>query len=213
MNIKRILESAVFQGLTEDRLHDFFELSPYTLRAYKSKEFVAMQNAPCQSLYLLYDGKVRTYMTGSDGKQITIEDLEALTLLAPAFLFGTDHYFPVDIVTLTPCEVVVINKEDFVKLMQQEPSVLHNFLRIISDRSILLSRKINTFALQGLKNRLADYLCKYGGIRNQQEVADRLGVARPSLSRVLAELAEEGCITLEKRKIILTNRTLLEKYL
>lgn len=203
----------VFLHLSEDKLRKFIEDTPHTLRSYESHDFIAMQGDPCRSIYLLYNGEVRTTMSGPEGKQVTMEDLVAPILLAPAFVFATVNRFPVNVTATTPCEVLLIHKENFVELMRHEPIVMQNFLRIISDRSYKLSQKIGSFALRGLKSRVAAYLCNQGGIHNQQEVSERLGVARPSLSRVLAELAEEGCITFEKRKVLIVDRSGLEKYL
>ena len=213
MDIKILMGTPVFLHLSEEKIRSFMDNTPHTLRSYAVHDFVALQGDPCRSVYLLYSGEVRTTMSGPDGKQVTIEDLKSPILLAPAFVFSTIGRFPVNVVAMTPCEVLLINKEHFVELMRHEPIVMQNFLRIISDRSYKLSRKINSFALHGLKSRVALYLCDNGGISNQQEVSERLGVARPSLSRVLAELAEEGCITFEKRKVLITDRARLENYL
>lgn len=213
MDVKKLMTTPVFLHLQEEKLQAFVDHMPNKLRTYPAKDFIALQDDPCQSLYLLYDGKVRASMSGPDGKQITMEDLEGPVLLAPAFLFATNNRFPVNIYTLTPCEVLVINKEGFVDLMRREPIIMQNFLRIISDRSQILTQRISTFALQSLKSRLANYLYERGGISNQQEVAERLGVARPSLSRVISELADEGCIAFEKRKIVIVNKDLLKTYL
>lgn len=213
MDVKRLMTTSVFLHLNEEKLQAFIDGTTQTLRHYAAHDFVAMQGSPCRSLYLLYSGEVRTTMSGPDGKQLTMEDLKAPMLLAPAFVFSTVARFPVNVVALVPCEVLLINKEDFVELMRREPIVMQNFMRIISDRCYTLSQKTNSFALHGLKSRVADYLCKQGGISNQQEVAERLGVARPSLSRVLAELAEEGCIAFEKRQVVIADRMQLEEYL
>lgn len=206
------MATPVFLHLSEEKLQAFIDSTTHTLRHYAVHDFVAMQGAPCRSLHLLYGGEVRTTMSGPDGKQVTMEDLKAPVLLAPAFVFSTVARFPVNVVAMTPCELLLINKENFVELMRREPIVMQNFMRIISDRCYTLSQKTNSFALHGLKSRVAGYLCNRGEINNQQEVAERLGVARPSLSRVLAELAEEGCIAFEKRKVVITDRTRLEQY-
>lgn len=213
MDVKKLMGTPVFFHLDEEKLRTFIDSTPHTLRSYAIHEFIAMQGDPCRSLYLLYSGEVRTTMSGPDGKQVTMEDLKAPILLAPAFVFASNNRFPVSITALTSCEVLLINKENFIELMRCEPIIMQNFLRIISDRSYILSQKISSFALHGLKSRVAVYLCKQGHINNQQEVSERLGVARPSLSRVLAELAEEGCIAFEKRKVVIINRDKLEKYL
>lgn len=97
--------------------------------------------------------------------------------------------------------------------MCSEPVVLQNFLRIMSDRSHILTRKLGSLVLLKLKNRIAAYLLEHNEIRNQQEAADFLGVARPSLARVLAELAQEGSVVFENRKVTIADRAKLEKYL
>ena len=213
MDVKRLMSTPVFLHLNEEKLRNFIENASHTLRSYAPREFIALQGDPCRSVYLLYSGEVRTTMSGPDGKQVTMEVLESPVLLAPAFIFATNNRFPVNVTALTPCEVLLINKENFVELMRREPIIMQNFMRIISDRSYKLSQKISTLALHGLKSRVADYLCQQGYINNQQEVSERLGVARPSLSRILAELATEDAIAFEKRKVVIKDRASLEKYL
>ena len=201
MDYKKLAETPVFRGLSERFLENFIGRTPNALREFGIGDFIALQGTACQSLYLLYSGRVRTNMVNEEGKQVTIEEIEAPRLLAPAFIFATDNRFPVNITTLTNCEVLVLNRTDFVDLMHREKIVMQNFLRIISDRSIFLSRKLNAFALQDLKTRLLAYLREHENPRSRQEIADILGVARPSLARVLSELADEGYLRIEKRKI------------
>ena len=201
MDYKKLAEAPIFRGLSERFLVNFIGRTPNALREFGIGDFIALQGTACQSLYLLYSGRVRTNMVNEEGKQVTIEEIEAPRLLAPAFIFATDNRFPVNITTLTNCEVLVLNRTDFVDLMHREKIVMQNFLRIISDRSIFLSRKLNAFALQDLKTRLLAYLREHENPRSRQEIADILGVARPSLARVLSELADEGYLRIEKRKI------------
>ena len=201
MDYKKLAEAPVFRGLSERFLENLIGRTPNALREFGIGDFIALQGTVCQSLYLLYSGRVRTNMVNEEGKQVTIEEIEAPRLLAPAFIFATDNRFPVNITTLTNCEVLVLNRTDFVDLMHREKIVMQNFLRIISDRSIFLSRKLNAFALQDLKTRLLAYLREHENPRSRQEIADILGVARPSLARVLSELADEGYLRIEKRKI------------
>ena len=177
MDYKKLAEAPVFRGLSERFLENFIGRTPNALREFGIGDFIALQGTVCQSLYLLYSGRVRTNMVNEEGKQVTIEEIEAPRLLAPAFIFATDNRFPVNITTLTNCEVLVLN------------------------RSIFLSRKLNAFALQDLKTRLLAYLREHENPRSRQEIADILGVARPSLARVLSELADEGYLRIEKRKI------------
>ena len=203
----------VIAHLSMEKLEEFFKKAPYRIVHYETREHIAVQGFPCRAFFLLCEGLVRASMIGPDVRQVIIEDHEAPMLLASNFVFATHNRFPVDIVAMSPCEIVIIEKEPFMELMCSEPVVLQNFLRILSDRSHILTRKLGSLVLLKLKNRIAAYLLERHEIRNQQEVADYLGAARPSLARVLAELAHEGAVVFEKRRVTIADRSKLEKYL
>ena len=118
-------------------------------------------------------------------------------ILASAFIFATENRFPVNVEALVPCELYVIDKARFLEFMHKHPVMLENFLRDISDRGVFLSKKVNEFALQNLKTRILAYLEKNQDIHNQRELAQRLGVTRPSLARALSELIAESKIKKE----------------
>lgn len=198
-----LLQMPLFQGITEEVLLKFVLLHQHTLKSYKPGEFIAMQGDIYRSLYILCNGTVRTQMVSAEGKQLTIETLRAPKLLAPAFIFASENRFPVNIETLETSEVLILNKDAFLEFMHQYPIIMQNFLKLISDRSLFLSKKLNEFALQSLKSRLLNYVKMHGGIGSQQEVAHILGVARPSLARAISELSNEGCIQIEGKEMFI----------
>ena len=213
MELETLLHITVFENVKLSDLSQFLERTPYAVHKYKPGEYVAMRGEPCRSVYFLLEGKIRSGMIGSDGKEVTIELLNGPNMLAPAFIYASDNQFPVNVECVTPCEVCILDKERFMNLMQLNPTVLSNFLRVISDRSIFLSQKVNTFALQNLKGRLALYLLNTQDIDTQQQIAERLGVARPSVARILAELVNEGCLQIDRHQIKIIDAHKLAKYL
>ena len=186
MEIYPLLKMPPFQGTTEDELLPLILAPEHACRLYKPSDFIAMQGEVYRSLFILCSG---------------IETLKAPQLLAPAFVFSSENRFPVNIEAIEECEILVVNKNAFLDFLHQYPVAMHNFLRLVSDRTLFLSKKLNAFALQSLKSRLLNYLRMHGSILNQQEVAQILGVARPSLARALSELAGEGCIRMEGKEI------------
>ena len=213
MDIKKRINMPVFANLPMEKLEAFLKTAPHRIAHYEGSEYIVRQGTPCRGLYLRYEGQVCALMTGADGKQLTIEDHDAPMHLASNIVFATDTLFPVDIIATTPGRVMIMEKEAFTRRMNHEPVVHNNFLRILSDRSHILARKRGSLVLLKLKNRVAAYLLEHREIRNRKEVAERMGVARPSLARILAELAHEGAVTFEKRRIGINDRAQLEKYL
>lgn len=212
VEVAQLQRTPIFQGVSAAIIRRFLQESPHAIRYYARNEYIAMQGDVCNRVYLLYAGTVQAQMIGDDGKKVIIEELEQPCILAPAFLFATENRFPVTIeATKDEVIVLIINRDRFVRLMQSEPQVMQNFIRIISDRSILLADKVNAFALQSMRVRLANYLYHHDQPATLQYIAEYLGVARPSLSRVVAQLVDEGYLKQENRKLVVPQREKLKE--
>ena len=207
-----IIENASFPRHNRRRIIIPHSGTRTSRRQYKPADFIAIQGEAYRSLFILCSGSVRTQMVSAEGKQLTIETLKAPQLLAPAFVFASENRFPVNIEAKEKCEILIINKNVFLEFLHRHPTVMRNFLQLVSDRTLFLSKKLNAFALQSLKSRILNYLRMHGTILNQQEVAQILGVARPSLARALSELASEGCIRIEEKEMRI-NEISAQKYL
>lgn len=189
-----LTDSAIFKGCSDEDINRLILNVPNRLTSYKRGDIIAQQGAPCMSLLFLCQGKVSAQMSGIDGKEIVIERLKAPEILAFAFIYGTENYFPVSIIAASDCKIWSIDRSEFINVMHSSRRIMMNVLQNISDRTQFLSRKINEFALQSLSERIISYLKRHRSIENQQEVAFILGVARPSLSRALSVLSDEGRI-------------------
>lgn len=192
----------LFAGLKDSELEEPLA-APHRRRVYQPGKTIMSAGDAVQSLVVLATGRVETRMGGDEGREVVIDRLTAPCLLAPAFLFATDNRLPVDVMAVDECVVWTLNREGFVHFMAAHPEVMSRFLRMVSDRSRFLSEKVRTFAIKGLRNRVLDYLHTHGPITQVAATAERLGVTRPSLSRVLAEMVAEGTIKYDNNEYTL----------
>ena len=153
-----------------------------------------MQGYACRAVLLLSEGSAYAKMISEEGKEFTLDTLSAPETLASAFVFSTEGTFPVTIIASGQCGIWSLGRETLRKLVAEDRNILDNYLRIISDHSMFLSRRLNEFALQTLSSRIISYIEHNGTLSNIQEAAFILGVARPSLSRALSQLMEQGAI-------------------
>ena len=167
---------------------------PCRRQQYATGKLILRAGDPCRSLMILVEGRADARMMGEEGREVLVDKLKAPMLLAPAFLFASQNNVPVEVTAMTDCAVWHINREAFFDFMQQEPTVLRAFLEVLSNRSNFLSGKMRSFAVNGLRNRVVEYLDKHGSITSVAAVAQELGTTRPSLSRVLSEMLSEGVI-------------------
>lgn len=188
------MEFPLFSGADKDILNNFLLNAPHKISSFRKGDIVVMQDSPCRSLMLLCQGSLSARMTNSEGKEVTIEILHAPEILAPAFLYASENKFPVTLQAEEDIKIWSLSKDEFLRMMETDTRVLRNFLRNISDRSLFLSRKLNEFALQSLSTRIIGYLKRNEVINNVQDVAFIMGVARPSLSRTLSSMVDQGLL-------------------
>lgn len=90
--------------------------------------------------------------------------------------------------------------------------MIHNMISNLAEKAMLLNKKIEYLMIKSMRGKIAAYLV--GIYRNtnrleinlpynRNELADYLGVSRPSMSRELGRMRDEGLIEFEGRRIVL----------
>ncbi len=199
-----IYEMPLFKGGNRDTIEKIMRDFPSRYVHYKKGDTIAMQGNACRSLYILCEGSVYAKMISEEGKELTLDTLSAPDVLASAFIFSSEGVFPVTILANSDCSLWIVSKESLLKIIEEDSSVLRNYLTVISDHSMFLSKRLNEFALQTLSSRIISYIEKNGSIQNVQEAAFILGVARPSLSRAILQMLNRGVLKREDKGYILS---------
>ena len=179
-----------------------------TMKAYAKNEVIVRQGDVCDCLYMLTLGSVKTEMITENGNILGIEIMKAPRPLAPAFLFSDNNHFPVDVTALEEVEIMKIPKQEIMRLMMTNPDFMKQFLTYNSNRTQFLTNRLQLLSIKTIKGKVAHFLfenSKGDGIpfiinRNQTELADFFGVARPSLARSLSEMVQDGIINMNKKE-------------
>jgi CRP-like cAMP-binding protein len=214
MDFTILTECPLFRGLTTLEIESIFTLIPFRTKKYNAGSVIAQSGELVNYLMIVISGIVKGEMVDYSGKLIKIEDIPAPGALAPAFVFGNKNKYPVNIITVSDSEILVIEKGEFLKLLMKYDKVLLNFLDMISNRSQFLSEKIKFLNFKTIKSKLAQYILKLSGDdklsvkmdRTQNDLADYFGVARPSVARAIGDLEENGLIKAEGKIIRILNR-------
>jgi CRP-like cAMP-binding protein len=191
----------------------FLEGLHYTLKSYPKHELIIRQGDRCNALYILMHGSVKTEMMTENGNMLGIEIIKAPRPLAPAFLFSDNNHFPVDVTTLEEVEIITIPKTEIVRLMTTNPDFMTSFMTHNSNRTQFLTNRLQLLSIKTIKGKLAHFLIENAPKnqsafiinRNQTELAEFFGVARPSLARSLAEMVQEGIIAIDRKEYKVLN--------
>ncbi|HOZ14788.1 MAG TPA: Crp/Fnr family transcriptional regulator [Tenuifilaceae bacterium] len=207
--------SPMFRGLKPDEIQGLIERVGHSVKSFGKGQTIAQREEEVKNLCIIVDGSVKGEMVDFSGKILKIEEMQAPMPIAHAFLFGERNRFPVDVVALEDCKILFIPKADFMRLMQQNATVLSNYLNAISNRAQFLSNKLWFLSFKTIKEKIAHYLLNISRSeskttivlpKSHQELAEFFGVTRPSLARVFSDLEAEGVITVNRREINIINK-------
>jgi CRP-like cAMP-binding protein len=206
--IELLHECSLFQGMSSGQISHVLSGSMGRISTHAKGVQIAQSGEEVRFLHILLHGNVKGEMIDYTGKVIKIEDIAPVRPLAPAFLFGKHNRYPVHITSGGDAVILSIPRDRFLLVLQQNGTLLENFMHIISSRGQFLSNKIKFLSFTTIKGKLAQYLldlsAQQGSSRfmlplSQVQLSELFGVTRPSIGRAMGDLKQEGLFRTEGR--------------
>lgn len=218
-----ILEKCpLFAGVAAKKIETLFKEAFFQIRNYEDGAFIASQGEVVENVMIILEGVVKGEMNTFMDKSVTIDKLMPGMLIAPAFIFGENNYYPVNAIAIENVKVLRIPKSDFVAMIRKDEALLVNFMDRISGRAQLLSDKLRFLFSNSIKGKLAYYILEQSVLQksdniimkhSHQELSELFGVVRPSLTRVISDLNKENIILSKGKKVSIINKDSLSSLL
>lgn len=173
---------------------------------------------PYRHVDIMIQGEMVARMVSLSGKSVEVSRLVVGNLIAPAFIFSKDNLMPVSVETETETTVLRMEKADFVELIDIDPILRRNFITILSNIDVFLTKRLRVLSLFTVREKIAYFLKEASGKqgsnvvqldKSRQEIAESFGIQKFSLLRTMSELAEEGAIRVEGKRITILDRNKL----
>lgn len=161
-------------------------------------------------------GRVEVYLTGLSGREILLYEVTPgqSCVQSTLGLMGGEYYSG-EAVARTPAEIVLVPRETFLRLMDDDPGFRGFVFAAFAERLQSMMHLLDRVAFQRIETRLAQCLlarAEEGRLRaTHAEIAVMIGSAREVVSRRLDALARRGIVALERGTVrILDAGTLAE---
>lgn len=205
--IEVLKKCSLFKNISSEDLELLLNLSKYKLIKFENGEYIKFRGDSHEDMHIIISGIVKTEMLKNSGDSHEIEKISAPSIIAPAFLFNDKNVFPVNVIAENKPEIIIISKQNVIKMLQNNQTFLINYLNMISNKAFFLSQKIwFNFYNKTIKEKLCAYILnnsknnKFILNVSIENLSDLFGVTRPSLSRTIKELIDEGILERVSRK-------------
>ena len=220
--INQLHENDLFKGISKEQINNIICKYNYIKKVYKKNEVIAFEGDECNSLGLIISGSVEIERILPSGKTIIIKKLNKNSIFGEAIIFSKKNEYPAMITAAEDCMIINIKKEEILKLCKEENQFLQNFICMLSDKIFMLNRKIKNISFTTIKQKVVNFILEQSEKQDnkiiklngtKEDIAARLGIPRPSLSRELISLRNNGLIEFDRNIIKIKNYELLEELL
>ena len=168
-----------------------------------------------QSLVAVLRGSIKISSLSNEGKEIVFNIINAGEIFGEiAVLDGEER--SADATAMTDCELLVLNRRDFLRLLENRADLCMTLLRILCQRLRQTSEQVEDVMFRHLESRLAKALLRRAesvGLHgpqstsvelhlSQRELGNMAGGSRESVNKILQNWHRQGLIDLGKSSVL-----------
>jgi len=203
----------IFAELTDG---DIASLGRLTARRRFPKDTVVFfENEEGDSFFMILEGRIKVTILGDDGREVI------LSMLGPGDFFGEMALLDNEPRSATATareetELLSLHRNDFQTVLTDNRSITTALIKILTARLRRANHQISTLALLDVYGRVARVIvdmAREEGRRlrdgriafrraTHQEIANRIGTTRETVTRMLKDLERQGLIHIEGKEIV-----------
>jgi len=224
-NILEVLtHSPLFDGIAADALNGVLGCLQPKVSTYAKNSYIAVEGDSSTGLGIIVSGKATIVKENAAGNRIVMTTLVAGDMFGEMIIFSKSGILSVSVIAQAECQIIYLSS---VKIMGTWANVstshkrlIVNMLTIISEKAIMLNRKVEYLAIKGMREKISTYLLEQHKLTekntfdmtlNRNDLADFFNVSRTALSREMGRMRDEGLIEFYRSSIKIKDLNALKK--
>lgn len=221
--IEVLSSSLLFQGIDAEALNTMLECFKPRVKRYKNREIIAVYGSPFYAIGVVVSGAVVLAKETYSGNRVIIEVLNAKDIFGETLAFSDENVWPVTVIAREDCCLLFLPPDKILgncsNICPAHSVLIMNMLNILSNKTLMMNKRIEHLSAKNIRSRTGGYLleeCRRAGKSEfvlpmkRHEMADYLGIPRPSLSRQMSLMQDEGLIEFNGSWIKINDVIILE---
>jgi CRP-like cAMP-binding protein len=221
---KSLVKIPLFQNIPPDQLQTMLLCLNPIIRHYGKGEIIVLAGDVYNGVGIVLSGSVMITKENAAGTRQIMGFSHMGDMFGEIAAFSSDNLWPATVYAHEHSAVMFLPPALIVgecsKMCPSHRTMIVNLLHLVSERAMRLNRKIQYMSIKTIKGKISHYLIelyrKTGSLTlmlpvKRNELADFFNVSRPSLSREMGLMKEEGLIDFHMSSVRILNLSGLRK--
>ena len=195
------------------KIYNYFNndfLNNYSfIRYYSRQEVIALEGSECKYIGFIDQGSIQISTLSYQDKEEIITTLNSNQFFGNNLLFASKNNYLGTIIAKVQTRIRFFSKENFLVLLENK-EFLKDYLKFISDDALAIKNQAKLLAHKNIRDRIMFYIKeetrdnkKTIKIKSITELSSILSLPRPSVSREISKMCDEGLIEYKNKLISL----------
>lgn len=222
MDYTRLSTCQLFKDLSVKEIEKLFTSVRYKINRYEKDQPIFHLMDDAYRVAIILQGSVQAQKIFPSGNSMQMTVGQQGDVLGQAAMFSVQRKYPVELTALEPSELMMLDRENVLKLLHADVRVLDAFLSELATATFQLQWRIELLSYSGIQQKIAFFLlsrsmqsgCSVVQIPGSiTKWALSMNVSRPSLHRELKSLAMRGILAIDSPEIRILDAPALRKIL
>ncbi len=202
-----ISRTDLFYGIAQEDIQTMLNCLKPRVCSYNRNDYIVTSGEVYESLGVVLKGEATVIKENAAGNRIVMTLLKQGDIFGEIIAFSSQLTWPATVQAQEICDVLFLPRGKIIgecnSMCPWHRTLIQNFLRIISEKALMLNKKIEYLTIKSMRGKISTYLLeqyKRTGDKNitlplnRNELSDFLNVSRPSMSREMCKMRNEGVI-------------------
>lgn len=214
----------LFKNLDDEEIEEILTKTNSKFSSYQKDSYIFYDGDFPENMYILVDGQVIVEKNDVNGKKLIMNSFdESGTMFGEVFIFLSDKNFEYSCMALKDSTVVEIPRNFLDQIKSQDKyykTLTSNMLEILAGKAFHLNNKIIIHSSYSLRQKILNYIIQLNPESdtvdlgfNRKQLAEYIGTTRPSLSRELMKMEDDGLIKVDGNIVRLIDKKRIDELL
>ncbi len=211
---KTLEKSSLFQGIEPTNISGMMHCLRPRIERFKKHDFITRAGDEFKELGILLAGEAIVIKENAAGNRVMMMSIRPGNMFGEMVVFSGSDKWPATVQAQKDCTVFFLSKLRIVGQCQNvcpwHKQLIQNMLKITSVKAVNLNKQVEYLTIKSMRGKLSTYLLEQyqkSGSKTfdlplkRSELADYFNVSRPSMSRELGRMRDEGLIDFYKSTV------------